>query len=97
MMFSYFLGKFKNGPFWPNLGHFWSLDEVVGDLRIRVRPYVRSSVLISRGCLKTIHYFFSETSQLVRACKCETNVPSAFWSLDEVVGDLRNHVRPFVR
>ena len=22
MTFSYFLGKFKNGPFWPNLGHF---------------------------------------------------------------------------
>ena len=22
MTFSYFLEKFKNGPFWPNLGHF---------------------------------------------------------------------------
>ena len=42
MMFSYFLGKFKNGPFWPNLGRFWSLDEVVGDLRIHVRPYIRT-------------------------------------------------------
>ena len=23
MTFSYFLGKFKNGSFWPNLGHFY--------------------------------------------------------------------------
>ena len=75
MTFSYFLGKFKNGPFWPNWGHFWSLDEVVGDLRIRVRasicPYV-TLLLENRSLL------FSETLQLVRACKCEKNVPSAF-------------------
>ena len=24
--------------------HFWSLDEVVGDLRIHVRPYVRHAI-----------------------------------------------------
>ena len=23
MTFSHFMGKFKNGPFWPNLGHFY--------------------------------------------------------------------------
>ena len=36
----------------PNFGkvRFWSLDEVVGDLSIHVRP--------SRGCSKTVHYFF---------------------------------------
>ena len=37
---------------------FWSLDEVVGDLRIHVRPYVCAYVRPSRCCLKTVHYFF---------------------------------------
>ena len=50
---------------------FWSLDEVVGALRI----HVRSSVTRSLGNLSLL---FSATSQLVRACKCEKNVPSAF-------------------
>ena len=57
---------------------FWSLDEVVGDLRIHVRASVRSYVHPSRCCSKTVHYFFSETLQLVRACKREKNVISAF-------------------
>ena len=49
---------------------FWSLDEVVGDLRNHVRP----SVCPSRKPFLT----FSENLQLVRACKHEKNVPSAF-------------------
>ena len=32
------------GVKWLFLAHFWSLDEVVGDLRSRVRTSVRSSV-----------------------------------------------------
>ena len=72
MPFSYFLGKFKNGPFWPNLGHFWSLDEVVGDLRIHVRPSVRTSVRPSVTLLlENRSLLFSETLQLVTACKPE--------------------------
>ena len=60
-------------------GVFWSLDEVVGDLRIHVRPsvcaYVRTYVTL---LLENRSLLFSETLQLVRACKCEKNVPSAF-------------------
>ena len=37
---------------------YWSLDEVVGDIRIHVRASVRASVCMSRGCSKTVHYFF---------------------------------------
>ena len=36
----------------------WSLNEVVGDLRIHVRASVRTSVRPSRCCSKTVHYFF---------------------------------------
>ena len=45
------------------------------DSRPFVRPYVRACVtrLLENGSL-----FFSETLQLVRACKREKNVPSAF-------------------
>ena len=43
-----------------------------------MRAYVRTCVRPSRCCWKTVHYFFSETLQLVRACKCEKNVPSAY-------------------
>ena len=50
---------------------FWSLDEVVGDLRIHVRASI-TLLLENRSLL------FSETLQLVRACKREKNVPSAF-------------------
>ena len=44
-----------------------------------VRPYVRSFVrsLVTRF-LGNHSLLFSETLQLVRACKCEKNVPSAF-------------------
>ena len=58
---------------------FWSLDEVVGDLRIHVHPYVRTY-----GCtsvtllLENRSLIFPETLQLVRAWKCKKNVPSAF-------------------
>ena len=38
--------------------YFWSLDEVVGDLRNHVRPFVRSFVRMSRSFSKTVHYFF---------------------------------------
>ena len=40
-------GKIQKWTFWPNLVHFGSLDEVVGDLRIHVRAYVRSCVRAS--------------------------------------------------
>ena len=66
---------FSQNPFFT----FWSLDEVVGDLRIHVRTYVHTYV---RTCvtrlLENRSLLFSETFQLVKACKCEKNVPSAF-------------------
>ena len=34
--------------------NFWSLDEVVGDLRSHVRSFVRASRVFS----ETVHYFF---------------------------------------
>ena len=43
-----------------------------------MRVCVRAYVCLSRFFSETVHYFFSETLQLVRACKCEKNVPSAF-------------------
>ena len=55
---------------------FWSLDEVVGDLRIHVRPYVCASVC--HAVARKPFITFSETLQLVRACKREKNFPSAF-------------------
>ena len=51
-----------------HIQHFWSLDEVVGDLRIHVTLLLENRSLL-----------FSETLQLVRACKREKNVPSAFF------------------
>ena len=50
---------------------FWSLEEVVGDLR----NHVRSSV---QHFFKNRPLLFSETFQLVRACKRDQNFPSAF-------------------
>ena len=44
---------------------FWSLNEDVGDLRIRVLPSVRTSVRMSRGYSKTVHYFFLKLCSLV--------------------------------
>ena len=38
--------------------YFLSLDEVVGDLRSRVRTYVRTFVRPSPFFLETVHYFF---------------------------------------
>ena len=45
------------------------------DLRSHVCPFVRSSVTLFLGNRSLL---FSETLQLVRACKQEKNVPSAF-------------------
>ena len=56
-------------------GTFWSLNEVVGDLRIHVRASVRTSVTL---LLENRSLLFSENLQLARACKREKNVPSAF-------------------
>ena len=44
MTFSYFLGKFKNGPFWPNLGHFFYLTRQLYiacgfQLKLFILPY----------------------------------------------------------
>ena len=50
---------------------FWSLNEVVWDLSNHVRPSVTQS-LENRSLL------FSEILQLVRACKRDKNVSSAF-------------------
>ena len=60
---------------------FWSLDqrsfETLGVTS--VRSYVRSSVRLSVTLfLGNRSLLFSETLQLVRDCKCEKNVPSAF-------------------
>ena len=58
---------------------FWSLDEVVEDLRIRVRASIRTCVRASVTLLLESHsLLFSETLQLVRACKGGKNVPSNF-------------------
>ena len=59
---------------------FWYLDEVVGDLRIHVRASVRTRVRASvrHAVARKPFITFSETLQLVRACKCEKNVPTAF-------------------
>ena len=55
--------------------NFWSHGEVVGDLRSCVCLYVRTSARLILGNRSLL---FSETLQLVRACKREKNVPSAF-------------------
>ena len=60
---------------WVPSSTFWSLDEVVGDLRSHVCPYVRPYVTRFLGNRSLL---FSKTLQLVRGCKCEKNVPSAF-------------------
>ena len=54
---------------------FWSLDEVVGDLRIHVRASVRTCVrTYATLLLENRSLLFSETLQLFRACKREKNV-----------------------
>ena len=62
---------------------FWSLDEVVGDLRIHVRPSVRAYVCMYVCMYVTLllenrSLLFSETLQLFRACKRDKNFPSSF-------------------
>ena len=65
----------KIGGKWLFLAHFWSLDEVVGDLGSHVCPYVRPYVRLFLGNRSLL---FSETLQLVSACKREKNFPSVF-------------------
>ena len=55
---------------------FWSLDEVVWDLRNHVRPFVCQS---GTQFLENCSLLFSETLQIVRACKFDKNVPSSFF------------------
>ena len=54
-----------------------------------VRPFVRPSV---RPSVTPFHgnrsWLFSETLQLVRACRCEKNVPSAFLKISTVLAIL---------
>ena len=54
---------------------FWSLDEVVGDLRIHGRPSVCMYVTL---LLENRALLFSETLQLVRACKWEKMFQALF-------------------
>ena len=51
-------------------------------VRPSVRPYVRTYVTL---LLENRSLLFSETLQLVRACKCEKNVPSAFLKKNPVL------------
>ena len=66
----------------------WSLDQLVVEtlgvafVRSYVRPYVRHA--FSRKPLIT----FYETLQLVRAYRCEKNVPSAFLKIFTVLAIL---------
>ena len=39
MAFSYFLGKFKSGTFWPNLGHFLLKICVILLLVVLIKPF----------------------------------------------------------
>ena len=55
---------------------FWSLDEVVGDIRNHVRAYVRTYVV--RKYLRARSSNFSETWQLGRTWIGAGNVPSGF-------------------
>ena len=52
------------------------------DSRPCVRPSVRTYVTL---LLENCSLLFSETLQLVRACKCEKNVPSAFLKKNPVL------------
>ena len=58
--------------------HFWSLDQLVVEtlgvafVRTYVHPFVRNAFS------RKLFIIFSETLELVRACKREKNVPSAF-------------------
>ena len=70
---------------------FWSLDQLVVEtlgvafVRTYVRTYVRSSVTLFLGNRSLLFY---ETLQLVRACRCEKNVPSAFLKIFTVLAIL---------
>ena len=66
---------------------FWSLDQlVVETLGVAfVRPSIRSSVTLFLGNRSLLFY---ETLQLVRACRCKKNVPSAFLKIFTVLAIL---------
>ena len=83
-------GKIKNGPFWRKLNQIWpKFGHLAPRLRFfgfltklletlgfaAVRASVRLYVTLFHGNRSLL---FSETLQLVRACRCEKNVPSAF-------------------
>ena len=61
--------------------NFWSLDQLVVEtlgvafVRPYVRPFARTYATLFLGNRSLL---FSETVQLVRACRCEKNFPSAF-------------------
>ena len=76
--------------------HFYSsLDQLVVEtlgvtsvrtyVRTFVRPFVRSYATLFLGNRSLLFY---ETLQLVRACKCEKNVPSAFLKIFTVLAIL---------
>ena len=66
--------------------NFRSLNEVLRDLRNHVRPFVCPFVRPSvTQFLKNLSLLFSETLQLVRACKREKNIPSAFLKKNPVL------------
>ena len=70
MTYSHFMGKLKMALF-GQVGSFFGLTSV----RASVRPSVRACVT---RLLENRSLLFSETLQLVRACKREKNVTSAF-------------------
>ena len=61
------------------------------NLEFSPRPFVRSSVRSQRVFSESLHYFFSETFQLVRACKGGKNFPSAFLKKNPVLSILANN------
>ena len=70
---------------------FWSLDQLVvetlgvASVRTSVSSYVCTCATLFLGNRSLL---FSETLQLVRACRCEKNVPSAFLKISTVLAIL---------
>ena len=66
------------------------------DLRSRVCPSIRTCVRLSHFFSETVHFFFSETLQLVRACKREKNFPRAFLIIFTVLAILVKKFFPLI-